>query len=658
MRRKLKNMCRGLGDLQSLKTHLTILFVISNLFIIGQVTMPTVFGDGMVLQRDIDIPVWGWAADAETQITVELGKNSLKTVTGKDGKWMLHMPALQVGGPWKMLVYEGNKSQPSLKFENILIGDVWLASGQSNMEWQVQQSMNAEKEIKDANYTDIRFLLVPHTIKTEKQDDILHASWEVCDSIHVKTVSAAAYFFARELHAELNIPIGIIQSTWGGTPVEAWTSREQLLSSSITREKVLKNDTVTEDQFISDSLSWIRFWDIVYNPAEEIVDIYSKKKFNDFDWPELSMPSTLKDWNMPFYEGMFWLRKEIIIPENMQGKSLSINLGHPEMNYSLYFNGMEICKNIWNAELKHEYLLPSEIVNEGTNVIAVRIAVLWGGGGFNPPAEEMFITDGKTKISLAGTWKFKKDLEPEIPKINNFHKFPSYLYNGMIHPLIPFGIKGFIWYQGEENYKNAKDYQTLFPLMITNWRILWKQGYLPFIYVQLANYLRQWPEPTESQWAELREAQTMALSQPKTAMACIIDIGDANTIHPLNKQEVGRRLALLAEEMVYDKPVQAYGPVFQDFKVEGDTVIVIFKETGCGLSIRNGETLNGFAVAGSDNKFYRAVAKIVGNNVVVNSDKVANPVAVRDGWADNPDCNLINKEGLPAIPFRTDEWSQ
>lgn len=647
---------KSFSHLRAVRYLFAVMLLFESWFSYGQVSLPKVFGDGMILQRDIDIPIWGWAKPG-TQIILELGNNRRNTIAGDDGKWMLRMPKMKAGGPWELTIYEDDPMQHAVKFENVLIGDVWLASGQSNMEWQVQQSANAEVEIKNANYPEIRFLVMPHRFKTEKQDDIPETSWEVCDSEHVREVSAVAYFFARELYSELNIPIGIIQSTWGGTPVEGWTSREQLLASPITHKKVLCNDTVTEDQFISDSLNWIRFWDIVYNPEDELVSTYSKENFDDADWPELAMPSTFKDWNMPFYEGMVWMRKDIRIPNNMLGKNLTINLGHPEMNYSLYVNGNEICDTVWNARLTHVFELPAEILHSGKNVIAVRMAVLWGGGGFNLPANEMYISNGKTKINLAGKWKFMKDLEPPIPKINNYHKFPSYLYNAMIHPLIPYAVKGFIWYQGEENVKSAKDYQALFPMLISDWRIRWEQGYLPFIYVQLANFMRQWPEPTESDWAELREAQTKTLSQPNTAMACIIDIGEANSIHPKNKQEVGRRLALLAGKMVYEKPLQASGPMYQEYKVEGNQVIIKFIETGSGLAIGDAGKLTGFAIAGADQKFYWADAIIDGDKVIVRSEKVSIPVAVRYAWADNPLCNLINIEGLPAIPFRTDDWN-
>ncbi len=630
------------------------MFIAVHTMVNGQVHLPKVFSDSMVLQRGMDIPVWG-TSNPGAQITVELGENRAKTIAGQDGGWMLHMPLMQAGGPYTMKVYEGAQDQPLMMFKDVLIGDVWLASGQSNMEWQVQQSMNAEAEIKGANYPAIRFFKVPHAIETSPQNDVHAGSWKAMDTANVKAASAVAYFFARQLQADLNVPIGVLQSTWGGTPVEAWTSREQMLSSPITYQKVLLNDTVTADHFLKDSLDLIHFWETIYNPQNKTDKTIPNKSFNDSKWPEFNMPVTLKDMNIPFFEGMVWLRKTVNIPSQMAGKDLMIHLGHPEMNYSLYFNGKEVAKNVWNASPTHHYTIPAKLVKQGKNVVAVRMAFLWGGGGFNPPADEMYITDGKARISLAGSWKYMKDLEPGIPTIHNYHKYPTYLYNAMINPVVPYGIKGFIWYQGEDNVSAAGDYSTLFPMLINDWRIRWKQGYLPFLYVQLANYLTTKPDPSESDWAALREAQRQTLMVPNTAMAVAIDLGKWDDIHPLNKQDVGQRLALAAKKVAYGNEELVHsGPLYQSMKIEGDKVVLNFSGFGSGLIAKGGEPLKHFAIAGPDHKWVWANAIIRDNKVVVWSEQVPNPVAVRYAWADNPEgANLYNKEGLPASPFQS-----
>jgi len=609
----------------------------------------------MVLQRDMEIPVWGNAA-AGTEITAQFANTVNKGVTAENGKWMLHFPKFKAGGPYKLVVYQSEKPEQKIEFVDVLVGDVWLASGQSNMELQVQQAKDAKKEIKQADYPNIRFFFVTHNKSVKPEEDILGGSWKVCDSTSIKTASAVAYYFARKIHTDENVPIGILQATWGGTPVEAWTSKEMLLSSTITKDKVIANDSVTSNDFVKDSLDLIRFWDIVYHPKNEMDKAITKSSYDDSKWMEVNMPSILKTSDIPYYEGMIWLRKLIEIPDNFSTKNVKVNLGHPEMNYSVYLNGNEICKTAWNANPTHIYTIPAKFIHKGKNLLSVRMAYLWGGGGFNPPAEEMYISDGNTKISIAGKWKFKKDLEPSIPKIRNYQYYPTFLYNAMIYPILPYGLKGILWYQGEANDTLAYNYRTLFPLMITDWRIRWKQGYLPFLYVQLPNYKKRQVERMESEWAELREAQAMALVQPNTGMVCTIDLGEAESIHPKDKQDVGYRLALQAEKMVYGKPGTVSGPMFSSFKIEGNSIRISFSDIGSGLKTTDQLSPREFTIAGADHKFYNATALIQKNEIIVSSVNVSNSVAVRYAWSDNPDCNLINVEGFPAVPFRMDSW--
>ncbi|OQP60552.1 hypothetical protein A3860_33250 [Niastella vici] len=623
----------------------------------AQLTLSKVFGDNMVLQRGISIPVWG-TANPGSVISGQLGTVGATAKAGKDGMWTLHFPKFIAGGPYTLKINEQGKPNTAIELKGVLIGDVWLASGQSNMEWQVQQAADARKEIENANFPQIRFFVVEHDKKLKPQSAILAGKWKVCDTANVKDFSAVAYYFARKLHGDQHVPVGIIQSTWGGTPVEAWTSRDKLLTSPITRARTLSNDTLSFDRedFVTDSLNWIRIWHLVYNPQNNADKIFPAPEYNDAGWAPVEMPGVLKDFGIGYYEGMVWLRKKITLPESFAGKDLTVNLGHPEMNYSLYVNGQEICKNIWNSSPSHSYTIPARLLQRGENTIAVRVAMLWGGGGLNQPADDLYITDGASTISLAGKWLYKKDLEPAFPKILNYQYYPTVLFNAMINPVIPYGIKGFIWYQGEANAQAAYNYRKLFPMLITDWRQRWQQGDCPFLFVQLANFMKTKPLPTESEWAELREAQTLTLSLPNTGMACIIDIGEANDIHPKNKQEVGRRLALIANKQVYKQNVIASGPLFKEFKKEGNRIRINFTNTGAGLSTKDGKELTGFAIAGKDKQFYWAKAIIEGDHVIVSCDKVAEPEAVRYAWADNPVCNLVNSEKLPAIPFRTDVW--
>lgn len=620
----------------------------------AQVSLPKIFGNDMVLQRNIRIPVWGNAAPG-TNVTAVLGTIKATAKADKQGKWMVRFPKFSAGGPYTLKIYETGKPDAGIELKGILIGDVWMASGQSNMEFQVQQAKDAKNEIKHADYPNIRFIIVEQDKKLTPQTDILKGNWKICDSSDVKRLSAVAYFFARKIQQEQNIPIGIIQSTWGGTPIEAWTSREMLLSSPITRKRTLGNDTLTPNHLVQDSLNSVRYWDIIYNPQNNTDKTISLPEYDDSGWTDVEMPRLIKDFGIKPYEGIMWFRKKILLPEAFNGKDLTLNLGHPEMIYSLYFNGAEICKNTWNANPVHYYTIPANMVKQGENTISVRVAMLWGGGGLNPPAEDMYITDAMSKISLAGKWKYKTDLEP-VPTIHYYSSYPAMLFNAMINPIIPYGIKGFLWYQGEANAGDAYNYRKLFPMLIADWRQRWQQGNLPFLFVQLANFMKTKPLPSESEWAELREAQTLTQSLPNTGMASIIDIGEANDIHPKNKQEVGRRLALIADKLVYNKNCIASGPTYKSFKTEGNYIRISFENAGKGLAAKNGAEITGFAIAGADKQFCWAKARIEGNEVVVYSDSVPAPVAVRYAWADNPDCNFINSEGLPAVPFRTDDW--
>lgn len=637
-----------------LNVFLTIAFFHSEC--IAQLTISKTFGDNMVLQRDIQIPVWGNATPG-TNVTALLGTAKATAQADKEGKWMVRFQKFNAGGPYTLKIYETGKPANVIELNGILIGDVWLASGQSNMEWQVQQSKDASTEIANANFPQIRFLVVDHSNEVKPQTNISTGGWKICDTTNVKGFSAVAYFFARKIYVDQNVPVGIIQSTWGGTRIEPWTSREMMLTSPITREWTLSADTLhyNREDVIRDSLKQVRFWDIVYNPQNNADKIFPSPNYVDTGWIEIGMPNVLKNFGIGYYEGMAWFRKKISFPESFKGKDLTINLGHPEMTYSLYFNGKEICKNVWYGNATHSYTIPVDLVQPGENTIAIRIAMLWGGGGLNP-GNDIFVSDGSSEISLAGKWLYKKDLEPVIPKMSNNQGYPTVLFNSMINPLVPYGIKGFLWYQGESNAEEAYNYRKLFPMLIADWRQHWQQGNLPFLYVQLANYMQRKPLPSESEWAELREAQTLTLSQPNTGMACTIDIGEAGSVHPVNKQEVGRRLALIADKLVYKKDCTASGPTYKSFKTEGNRIRISFENTGKGLATINNGEISGFAIAGTDKQFFWAKAKIEGNDVVVYSDNVLAPIAVRYAWADNPDCNLTNTEGLPAVPFRTDNW--
>ncbi len=504
----------------------TLLIVVSILLLAGagaafaDVKLPAVIGDNMVLQQGGKVSIWGWAdPDEEVMVGVSWHSMMWAVTADKDGKWSFKMNPPKVGGPYEMTLTGKN----TITIKNILVGEVWVCSGQSNMQMAVNRSANAEQEIAEAGYPKIRLFSVKRKVAEKPQSDC-EGNWTECSPETAPGFSAVAYFFGRELHKQLDVPVGLIHTSWGGTPAEAWTKRE-VLEANPDCAPILK-----------------RYDDAVARYPQ------AKKEHEQ----------KLAEWKQA------------------------------------------------TEKAKAE--------------------------GENPPRR------------------------PRAPFGPGHPHSPAGLYNAMIAPLIPYGIQGAIWYQGESNAGRAYQYRTLFPGMIKNWRDDWGRGEFPFLFVQLANFMKVKPEPDESAWAELREAQSMTLALPNTGMAVIIDIGEADDIHPKNKQDVGKRLALWPLAGTYGKKLVYSGPIYKSMKLDGNSIILSFDHAGGGLVAKGEEQLKGFSIAGADRKFVWADAKIEGGTVVVSSDKVSEPAAVRYAWADNPVCNLYNQEDLPASPFRTDKW--
>ena len=497
-----------------------VLLLVNAGTVFADVKVAAVINNNMVLQQGKKVTIWGWAEPGE-EVMVSVSWHSMKwgVTAGKDGKWMFKMNSPKVGGPYEMVISGKN----TITIKNIMVGEVWACSGQSNMQWAVRQSADSEQEIAAADYPHIRLFTVERKVAEKPQSDCV-GSWQLCSPETIPGFSAVAYYFARELHKELDVPIGLIHASWGGTPAEAWTSRDALKA-------------VPE--------------------CEPILTRYADA----------------------------------------------------------------IAKY---PQAKKEY--------------------------------EQKVAEWKDAVEKAKAEGKKPPRRPRAPFGPGNPHSPAGLYNAMIAPLIPYAIQGAIWYQGESNASRAYQYRKLFPAMIKCWRNNWRQGNFPFLFVQLANFRAVNSEPSESDWAELREAQLMTLALSNTGMAVIIDIGEADNIHPRNKQDVGRRLALWALGKTYGKKLVYSGPVYKSMKVEGDKIILNFEHVGSGLVAKGDEPLKGFAIAGAEKKFVWADAKIDGDTVVVGSSEVSGPVAVRYAWADNPVCNLYNKEGLPASPFRTDDW--
>jgi len=644
---------------------LSIVFFVSELN--AKIVLNPVFSDNMVLQQQSVVPVWGKGNPGKTlKITTSWDNKTTQTIIDKTGNWKTSIQTPVCGGPYKIEITDGTKTV----LNNVMIGEVWLCSGQSNMEMPLAgwgKIMNFEQEIASADYPEIRLLTVEKKIAFQPQKDISvkNNNWQVCSPKTIPEFSAVAYFFARNLYQKLHIPIGLINSTWGGTVAEAWTSSGSLKSMPDFKnglkqiEQINSNRDSVYKSYLADSLHWQNEIIRIDKGFNQGIPIWNNENFDDSSWKTMNIPDYWETKELPGFDGVVWFRKTIELPDSWKNKQLSLHLDLVDDNDITYFNGTAI-GHTENYTLSRNYVVPSKLVKSGKNVITVRVTDMVGGGGINgnPDGMKLSLSDSEF-IPLAGTWKYNVGMNllqaPPAPDRWVNPNRTSLLYNAMISRLIPFNIKGVIWYQGEANTDRADQYRELFPLLIQDWRKQWNYDF-PFYFVQLANYMPQISHPTESAWAKLREAQLNTLHLDKTGMAVIIDIGDAKDIHPKNKQEVGRRLALVALVKTYKQNVTSSGPVYDSYKIIGNTIIIKFKHANHGLEAKNNDQLKGFAIAGADHKFYWANATIKENEVVVSCNEVEFPMAVRYGWADNPDCNLYNTEGLPATPFRTDEW--
>jgi sialate O-acetylesterase len=626
----------------------------------GAVRLPRFVGDAMVLQRDAPIRLWGWADNGE-KVTVRFLNQSVSTKAGTDGKWRLTLSPVAAGGPYPLRI-EGKNT---IVLNDVLVGDVWLCGGQSNMGWQLAWSVdNHLAEIAAAQYPGIRLLKVKETLSYQPLDDIqTEKGWQPCTPQTVGSFSAVAYFFGRELYRKYGVPVGLISSNWGGTPAEAWTSAATLKTLPDYRAEAQALETTTPAQLQARFVARLREWES--KNTEKDAGLRSPEWYRpDFvpeGWPTLSLPCLWENSVLPDYDGVLWLRKEVDLPAAAAGRDLTLLLGRPDDLDSTWFNGVKV--GGLNGGPAREYRVPGNLVKAGRNVITVRLVDYGGDGGIGGKPEELQLRHAGATIPLAGAWqyqsgdggKYTAGWPPQRPEENASEL--SVLFNAMINPLIPLSMKGVIWYQGEANVRRAPVYHPLFSALIRDWRGRWGNDF-PFLFVQLANFLPPAAQPGESQWAALREAQRLTLALPRTAMAVTIDIGNARDVHPRNKQDVGKRLALAAAKVAYGEEVVSSGPLYQSMRVEGNKVRLSFSHTGGGLVAKDKYGyLKGFAVAGVDRKFVWAKATIEDGAVVVHSDEVPQPVAVRYGWADNPDdVNLYNLEGLPASPFRTDAW--
>jgi sialate O-acetylesterase len=625
-------------------------------------TLPGLFSDHMILQRGREVPVWGWADPGE-KITVTMEAASREAITGKDGRWKIILPAMKAGGPF-LLTVQGKKT---ILLKDVLIGEVWVLSGQSNMTFALSGAEGAAAEILAANYPEIRLFTVPEKDSLEPQPNVA-AAWNICSPGNVGGFSAVAYFFGRDLFKKLGVPIGLIHSSWPGTGAEDWAS-----VPSLHAEPDLKAILDHWDSASPESKQLAR------GPANfeiEFDDFELIKAGEDSPQPETTQFSNFDDGTTRTSLNSYWIYNWPGAPNTTFDL---IRPGHGGSGYAARLSGQ--------LDAGEESTLQASYSSDGLPIDLSAYAGIRfycrGKGSFRVRSQQPTISDwdnyGTTAFEASSEWRpitiWFKDLKQEgwgimmpftpqslsgftievLRAQDSVDRPPSGLYQGMIAPLIPYAIRGAVWYQGEGNADRAYQYRKLLPTLIKGWRAAWGEGDFPFLIVQLPNYGEKRTDPGESEWAELREAQLMALRQPNTGLAVTIDLGEAGNVHPHKKAEVGRRLALWALGTTYAQPIVYSGPLYESMQVEDKQIRLHFKDTGNGLE-PHGPELRGFTIAGVDKVFHWADARVDGETVIVSSSLVPAPVAVRYGWAGNPDCNLYNKDGLPASPFRSDDW--
>lgn len=635
-----------------MKKKIVIFILFFSLFASANVRMPLLFSDGMVLQRNKEIPVWGWA-DANEKVTIHFNKQTKTIQADTNGKWMVKLAAEKAGGPFELTITGKNK----VVIKDVLVGEVWICSGQSNMEFQMYKLPDFETQKNQANYPMIRQFGVAQDLSGTPKEDLKAGKWAASNKENIRDFTAAGFFFAKKLYAELKIPIGIINTSWGGTNVETWTSRQAFEKSDEFKTMIADVPAVDMDAIFEsykksllENIRKIQGFDVTL--ANE--DQFKTVEFNDKSWPEIKVPSLWENQQIGNIDGIVWMRKTVVLTAEQAKNEAILHLAKVDDEDQTFVNGIQIgTNNIWDKQ--RIYKIPANVLKEGTNVIAVRITDYSGGGGIYGDPADLKIQFKDSNLPLEGLWKFNV-VQVKISVSPN--SYPSLLYNAMVNPLVPYAIEGVLWYQGEANVWRANQYKKAFPLMIQDWRTKWNQGNFPFYYVQLSTFDEFGGNSKKgSRWAELREAQSETLKIPNTGMAVTTDIGNAKDIHPTNKQDVGLRLAAIALNNVYGKKQVFSGPTYKSQEINGNQIILTFENIGTGLSKPNNSELKGFEIAGADKVFYSAKAIIKDNKIIVSGDQVQKPVAVRYGWADDDtEINLFNKEKFPASPFRTDNW--
>ncbi|WP_158969906.1 sialate O-acetylesterase [Paraglaciecola sp. L3A3] len=601
------------------------------------------FQDNMIIQREQAFIITGTALPL-SEIQVVFNQTRWTTTADKTGDWQLSLPAEKAGGPHKLHI---SSDKTTKTINNIYFGDVWIASGQSNMEWKLSWTTeNWQTAVEQAKFPLIRFFNVAKSISPiPKNAQQIEGQWIMTSPETVKDFSAVAWYFAKAIYQQTNVPIGIINSSWGGTPIEAWTPDSMVKGSS---------DDYPNPSYL-DPIHWQKKLQI----SNEKSKLRQKQLHNETSFKELQLASNQYDdnkWqriNLPgkyLAKNILWLRKSLNLSEISINKPSMLSVGFYPNHFEVFINNQRVFKRAAHQPLG-EITIPAGILKNGNNTIAIRTANDWSNFNQFALTDQFYLENNQQKINLTGEWRVNNTLETPLVSATRYQGNHSVLYNAMIHPLIDFKAKGVIWYQGESNTGRAHLYQTQFKNLITSWRDKWQQKNLPFYYVQLANYKERVNHPVESGWAEIRQAQLDTLSVANTGMAVTIDVGNSLDVHPRNKKTVGERLAAIARAKLYDENIPYSGPLIETITQADKSLILEFKHAKPQL-IAKGQLL-GFEIAGIDATYQKTSAKIVNNRVILDTQDINTVCSVRYAWSDNPVASLINLEGFPASPFQS-----
>jgi sialate O-acetylesterase len=612
-----------------------------------------IFSDNMVMQRGRDNTIWGWSQPGDI-VQVSIGANTEKSRADNSGRWEVKLAPPETSGPWSMRI-SGQKQ--TLEVKNILVGDVWLGGGQSNMALPLKFAEDGDAEVKAANEPDIRYFTVSGHAAYH-HTDVIEGSWKVVSPDTADSISAVGYYFARKLHDEVHAPIGLIIDAVGGTPAESWTSAQSLAPLTDFDPELAELKRLT-DSGAPEYGNFVMHWYDRYDVG--LKGNWKKADFDDTGWKPVTIPGGFAELGVPDTPALVWFRKEINLPDPLPAAPSIIALGSIERMDTVYINGTEVGSSAW-VENPRRYFIPPAVLKPGSNVIAVRVLKTKPVGGFLSKPEDLYLKLGDgAQIPLAGAWKGEISVDARPPQplpmaYENWPVMPAVLYEGMLAPIAPLSVRGVIWYQGEQNSDRGYQYRKILPVMIKDWRNLFQQPDLPFYVAGLPAFQPRQADPTDDGWADLRESQSLTVaSVPHTCLAVTIDTGEADNIHPKEKKPVGDRLAACALAGAYGRSVVSSGPTLTSVDQLPDALRLHFAHADGGLVVK-GDKLGEFSVAGEDGKWVWADAKIDGNTIVVSSPAVVHPLVVRYAWQSNPLATFFNGASFPAVPFRTDAY--